>query len=908
MPNRAAHRNGHRPAPQTEMSSRAALLFFGLLALLFLCRSLLGGDVFLPAGLLRLVSPWRAMASSPGTHWNALRWDAIGQFYPWRKFAAESIRAGIVPLWNPWQFCGTPFVANSQSAVFYPGNLLFWLMPDPARAFALSAALHLTLAGWFTYLLLRELGSRSRPALFAGAIFAFSAWQVAWLQLPTFLSTSCWIPLVLLLVRRICRPARAVSRGTSTTDGEPDSEPPPAAAPPEPSRVGAACGLAAAVGCMLLAGHLQIAFYGLLAASLWAIGHLLTGSAALGERVRGLALLLGASGVGLLLVSPQLLPALELSRQSHRVGKPSAAGYAAYSEYALPPHSLATLGLPGLFGSDTDPDDPYWNYYVKRIPGGAVAVRHNAAETALYIGIIPLFFALLAPIQMIASRRRDRVLLFFTLLALLAMLVALGSPVNALFYYGVPGFGQSGSPARCLVLWAFACAVLGGLGLDRVLRDPPTVRQIAATAAVALLLLAIGLSQTAQAVSAGIAGMRDVPGLGEAFGRIPADWIRLPLFAVQALLLAWLAGRGHRAHQSRPVPPLEVAASSTLSGPSGEAGAAATEELLAPAPAPLLTEEGPAPGAEPITAALASPTVVGRSVPFSGFLSGAALAMSLLDLFLVGFSQNPTASREALYPEMPGTSFLRASAGHDRIFPVNRHWSLYVAPEVVLPPNCGMVYHLRDVQGYDSLLTGQYKQFANTFSVANRAGLRDASPPEVGNMVFLQNPNLPEVALTGARFAVATPLHEASSYTPPIGQNMPLSTGDPGMDVFPLPNGAPRAVLLPSVPGGAPAMPPVTYLEDGPTRVALTVDAPVPATLRLADQYYPGWRSTLDGAALPIHRAVEAPVFRAVAVPAGRHRIAFRYEPASYRLGLFLACLGCAFLAGCASFRRIAAG
>jgi hypothetical protein len=34
-------------------------------------------------------------------------------------------RRGLIPLWNPHQFCGAPFIANGQSAFFYPPNWLF---------------------------------------------------------------------------------------------------------------------------------------------------------------------------------------------------------------------------------------------------------------------------------------------------------------------------------------------------------------------------------------------------------------------------------------------------------------------------------------------------------------------------------------------------------------------------------------------------------------------------------------------------------------------------------------------------------------------------------------------------------------------------------------------------------------
>ena len=66
--------------------------------------------------------------------WNPLMYDSIGQFYPWRSYAGASISHGSIPLWNPYQFCGAPFLANSQSAVLYPGNLLFYILPTKAAA------------------------------------------------------------------------------------------------------------------------------------------------------------------------------------------------------------------------------------------------------------------------------------------------------------------------------------------------------------------------------------------------------------------------------------------------------------------------------------------------------------------------------------------------------------------------------------------------------------------------------------------------------------------------------------------------------------------------------------------------------------------------------------------------------
>ena len=62
-----------------------------------------------------------------------------------------------------------------------------------------------------------------------------------------------------------------------------------------------------------------------------------------------------------------------------------------------------------------------------------------------------------------------------------------------------------------------------------------------------------------------------------------------------------------------------------------------------------------------------------------------------------------------------------------------------------------------------------------------------------------------------------------------------------------------------------------------PGRIAVDVQAKAAGVLILHDIYYPGWIAEVDGVKTPIHRADV--VFRAVEVPAGHHRVEFRFEP-----------------------------
>lgn len=99
-----------------------------------------------------------------------------------------------------------------------------------------------------------------------------------------------------------------------------------------------------------------------------------------------------------------------------------------------------------------------------------------------------------------------------------------------------------------------------------------------------------------------------------------------------------------------------------------------------------------------------------------------------------------------------------------------------------------------------------------------------------------------------------------------------------------------RTVLLegappdpgPAASGGA--FRPATIREYRPNRVTVEVESDAPGYLVLADVWYPGWVAAVDGGRPgPPYRANF--LFRAVPVPAGRHEVAFTFDPPSYRWG-----------------------
>ena len=76
----------------------------------------------------------------------------------------------------------------------------------------------------------------------------------------------------------------------------------------------------------------------------------------------------------------------------------------------------------------------------------------------------------------------------------------------------------------------------------------------------------------------------------------------------------------------------------------------------------------------------------------------------------------------------------------------------------------------------------------------------------------------------------------------------------------------------------------VEIIEYTPNQVSLETEALAPALLFLSDNYYPGWKATIDGKKAEILRADYS--FRALALSAGKHQIVFSYEPGVFYWGL----------------------
>ncbi|MGH2521955.1 MAG: hypothetical protein ACRDH2_05570, partial [Anaerolineales bacterium] len=365
--------------------------------------------------------------------------DLVSFLWPTYSYAAQSLRAGHVPLWNPTLYSGMPFAADNQSGLFYPINLLtFLLVPSlPYAAMEWLVIFHVWLAGASMYGLMRVLLSSSffsffslLSCLFPAVAYMFSDVFITHVGNLNILVVSAWFPaafaaLHLALTRRSTNWA---------------------------ALAGVLLGVAALAGhaqmTLVVAGALGVyAAWHTAGCGLWIVHRTPVDkppAAAIGDMRYAILLtaltFMTAFGVSALSV----IPAAELTRHTARVRL----DYAAASDYSLPWVGLAGLFSPLIFGRGAA---HFWGPW-QRVELG-------------YLGVLPLLFSGFAPLN-----ARRGLTIFLMLLGVFGLLVALGAnaPLHRLLYWVVPGFAQLRVPARFILLTDFALAVLAGLGLHHV--------------------------------------------------------------------------------------------------------------------------------------------------------------------------------------------------------------------------------------------------------------------------------------------------------------------------------------------------------------------------------------------------------------------------------------------------------
>ncbi len=422
--------------------------------------------------------------------------DILHYFYPYRDFAAASLRAGDIPLWNPYIFMGAPFLANPQAASLYPLHWpLSWL--PVTRQIYWSGAIHAWILALGGYALMRRWGVGWLAAVSTGLVLAGSGFFGGLLGHINQMNGAAWLPWLLWALEG--RWSCEEEAESSEERGENSRSPLYASHAWKYAALVLPFSLFAAL--TLLAGHTQTTYINLFGVGAWLLATSLR-AYSYGFRLLAGSFFIYVLGVllGVLLAAAQLLPTLELSQLGLRGGGLS---YVDVTSFSLRPLLLHWTLLPSYGLRDLS----------------VVFATLGYTEFVAHIGVLGLLLALIAVVssQRAAVGKRPWNIahwppatlcgLFF---AGLGLFLALGrwNPFSFLFYHLIPGFDLFRTPARWMMLYTLGMAVLAGGGaewvrgrLTAISGEKPVRRLLLRAAGVVLLaLVALDLLAAARAL------------------------------------------------------------------------------------------------------------------------------------------------------------------------------------------------------------------------------------------------------------------------------------------------------------------------------------------------------------------------------------------------------------------------
>ncbi len=825
---------------QRVLATLGPPLLFMLLSAAFLWQPLSTGRVFLPTDLsYKHDYVWRPHADLPGVSvaQNEVLSDVSDYYYPYAHYAIQRLSDGDFPLWNPYTLTGTPFFASAQAAVLDPINLLTYLA-GPLDYWGWAAFLRLALIGYTMFGFLRALGRSMAGAIASGAALMTCGFVTVWLNYSV-ITTLTWLPALLWATTRMMQTGRVIWMAAT----------------------------GAALGALLLAGHPETQF---LAGFLWGLyglywllavqspkpkvqshetavtfEHLLP---AVTHHVsptllRKFLLLAGSATFGIGLAAVQLLTFAEFLLGSSAIAERT--GGVVPFDLGQMTFRLAVAFFPNFGG--TPIQENYW-----------VPPFTNFNEQTSYIGLLVIALAVLGAVKWI---RRDRIVIFFAGMGLIAFLLAIRVP-GSNWVRSLPLF-SIGHGVRWAMVWSMCGAVLAGYGVD------------------ALLMSRRSKVQSPESPESEATRYRSRVG---GYLKVGLWFLGATLAAFGVLLVLYLGIRdGYWDQAWQPI-----------------YSHAKVTRLFHPAQLTLYL---------PVAFLAAGALVL--LAGWRGWLKRGSIATLLIlllyaELWTFGSRYNPVTPPQAVYPSTVVTDYLSQNIAHER----------FAGLQNTLRPNVGMAFELRDMRGFEDVVDNShnwlYGRFINILKLTNEADLnltrnlqRLLNTASVKYLLTLRKPRVDgdptpyKSILEDDKVALYENLEVLPRAYVVFSSTVVAPDLQAAKDALLSPTNDPRRSVVLS--GGGTSISsrdldlsaaPVTWVKDAPEQIEMEVELPAPGYLVLADNYASGWEATVDAQPTPILRANVT--FRAVAVPQGRHTIGFYYRPPIFLVGAIMSGLSAA--------------
>jgi hypothetical protein len=375
--------------------------------------------LFVPVAVVFCVLFGPVLFAPPGYAPATQESDFYMYYFPMTEAAFEILSKGEFPLWNPYLFCGMPFLASIEIGVLYPPNWVHLIVPAE-RGFCLLYVFHILLAGIGSWVYARARGRGIPAALISTTSFALAAPTILHFDMgmTSVVYSSAWCPLIFALVERYRQ---------------------------NPSLV-RVCGLSLVLACQFLAGFPMFTL--LLAALIpaYLLVFAIDWRAFTGRRnLLMLCGLVAAAALALGLVMPQLLATSEYLEHAHR----GELNYQQATHCCFPAPNLVTFFVPEFFGNDKD--CLYW--------GETFLFDANP-----FCGVITILLSGLT-----LFRWRSREVVFWSVASAMILAFSLGkySWFYDLCYLYLPGPDRFRGVARLSIFAVFGVSVLAGIGFEQ---------------------------------------------------------------------------------------------------------------------------------------------------------------------------------------------------------------------------------------------------------------------------------------------------------------------------------------------------------------------------------------------------------------------------------------------------------
>lgn len=339
---------------------------------------------------------------------NSLLSDAVSIIYPLKVAAIDFVKAGEIPLWNPYMFGGYPLYASVILGLMFPTMIFYYIFSAP-MAWTLQMMSQPLLASFFMFLLLRHLGLNKLSSIFGSIAYGFGGFTLVWMQWNTQAVTSLFLPVLILLEDKYLV-SKQIKWGVL---------------------------FSVFITLQILGGYLPIVQFTYLGLAIW---FLFRSRNYLSDLKIIFFVILG-----LLLSAIYLLPVAELVQLSQR----KIETLAALDTPFIYLENLLTVVAPDFFGNNATRN--FWG-------------NGNYLESTFYVGVTTLIFSILG-VKNFLNKMPVR---FALCILIVSIVLSVSNPLSIFLYnLGIWG-GSSLTLNRIIFLINFSLAILGAYGLSSI--------------------------------------------------------------------------------------------------------------------------------------------------------------------------------------------------------------------------------------------------------------------------------------------------------------------------------------------------------------------------------------------------------------------------------------------------------